>query len=318
VKHRAAEGAATIALSPTSADGLRVKVAPGLGAKVTSLRVAGGREWLAPPVRPLATPVRADQEWAELDCSGWDECFPNIAASQTLGLLDHGEVWRHPWTANQTDTGVRTEISTDRYTLARELRLSGRRLLADYTLRSEKPSGSDDAINWAWAQHPLLSVDERTRLLVPAAARVRLEAAFAGGESVAGGEWVCPTGLLDTDTALGVMQGRAAKLWFERPLPRVIAVQHDEEWLAWRIDESSIEEVGLWINLGGWRGSSDATLRHLAIEPAFGSADDPELAYAQSARLLPAGGERRWNVVIEAGRGRSALADLLTSATLPN
>ncbi|MDQ1731800.1 MAG: hypothetical protein QOK10_1959 [Pseudonocardiales bacterium] len=315
---RPAEGPATIELPAASARGLRVAVLPELGAKVTSLRLTDGREWLAQPVRPLAAPAHPDQDWAELDCSGWDECFPNIAPSQALGLRDHGEVWRHPWSARMTAAGLRTEIRTGRYRFARELTSSGNQLVADYLLRNESPQGGAE-LDWAWAQHPLLAVDESTRLLLPGPARVRLDACFGDAESAAGIEWLCPSGLLEPETLLGVAQGRAAKLWFERPLPPVIAVLHEDEWLAWKIADPSIDEVGLWINLGGWGGTGDTTFRHLAIEPAFGGVDDPEIAYAGGvSRRLPAASQRRWRVVIEAGRGRPALTKLLAAVTLPN
>ena len=309
---RSAERVATIELPPASADGLRVTFAPSLGAKVTSLRLAAGREWLAAPVRLLGSPSQPDQDWSELDCSGWDECFPNIAASPSAGLLDHGEVWRHPWTVRRVDGGVRAEIRTDRYRLARELRIEGRRLVADYILRSEMQPGTPGALDWAWAQHPLLSVDELTRLVLPAPARVRLEAAFCDGEAVRSAEWLCPAGVLGTETALAVAQGRGAKLWFEPPYPPVIALLHGEEWLAWRIAESTSDDLGLWVNLGGWGTSPAAPLQHVAVEPAFGAADDPHTAYEQgAARRLQPGAERRWRVVIEAGHGRSALAALM-------
>ena len=314
-----AERVATIELPPASAEGLRVRIAPVLGAKVTSLRLPGGREWLAPAVRPLSSPTRRGQAWAELDCSGWDECFPNIAASARLGLLDHGEVWRHPWSTQDTDASLRSQISTDRYSLARELQIHRRRLVAEYTLRSEAPAGNGGTLRWAWAQHPLLAVDDLTRLLLPSPARVRLEAAFVDGDAVDNAEWLCPAGVLGTDTLLGGARGRAAKLWFERPLPPLIAVLHNDEWLVWRTADSSTPDLGLWINLGGWGGSSDNPLQHLAVEPAFGSADDPELAYEQgSGQRLGAGEQRRWRVVIEAGRGLSELAKLFDRPIIPN
>lgn len=316
---RSAEGVATVELPPPSADGLRVHVAPTLGGKVTSIHLAGGREWLASPVRRLSSPTGPDQDWAELDCSGWDECFPNIAASASRGLLDHGEVWRHPWTAQESDAGLRTEINTDRYSLARELHLHERRLVAEYTLRGEGRAGTDSELDWAWAQHPLLAVDEQTRLLLPASTRVRLEAAFLDGETVDDAEWLCPKGVLGPDTVLGVARGRAVKLWFEQPLPPFVAVLRGEEWLVWRIADSSTPDLGLWINLGGWGVGSNTPLQHLAVEPAFGSADDPERAYEQGVtRRLRPGGTRRWRVVIEAGQGRSELAEILASAIIPN
>jgi hypothetical protein len=112
-----------------------------------------------------------------------------------------------------------------------------------------------------------------------------------------------PTTVIELDD----MVGRAAKLWLEPPLPDVVAVvhdtdsgaEHDTDWLAWRIADSSFPHLGLWLNLGGW---GDPPLRQVAVEPAFGAYDDPADAYADVDPLAP-GDERAWSVLIEAGTG---------------
>ncbi|PZS18903.1 MAG: hypothetical protein DLM57_05250 [Pseudonocardiales bacterium] len=287
---------------------LQVELVPELGAKVTSIRLGSGREWLAPPLRPLTRPRAPDQDWADLDCSGWDECFPNVAPSRALDLLDHGDVWRRPWTVRPSDRGILTHISTERYRLARRLSVTGARLTAEYQLHNLGAG----RLNWAWAQHPLLAIDTQTRLVLPAPAQVHVDSAFADGAPSGDVDWLCPAGWIAGETNLSAARGHAAKVWFERPHPALIGVRNGDEWLVWRLLDSSMRDVGLWVNLGGW---GRHPLAHLAVEPAFGAADDPEAAYPRAAPADDwslAGGQRRtWRVVIEAGRGDADLADLM-------
>lgn len=299
---------AVVRVPSASADALQVELVPQLGAKVTSIRLGSGREWLAPPLRPLARPGGSNQDWAELDCSGWDECFPNVAPSRELGLLDHGEVWRRPWTVRLTDDGVLTQIACNRYRFARTLSVTGNRLTASYLLHNV----GAHRMNWAWAQHPLLAVSEQSCLVLPESARVRVDSAFVGGKQTAGVEWLGPAATLAPETGLSVVQGRAAKIWFEHPHPSFVGVRHGEEWLVWRIGDSSVRDLGLWVNLGGWGPEPCA---HLAVEPAFGASDNAEVSFAAASSSdgwsLAAGARRSWRVVIEAGRGVAALATLM-------
>ncbi|MFN2518145.1 MAG: hypothetical protein ABR604_03730, partial [Jatrophihabitantaceae bacterium] len=195
-----------------------------------------------------------------------------------------------------------------RYDLQRTLRTGGNRLLADYCLQND----DSERLDWAWAQHPLLAVDERTRLVLPAPAPVRVGSAFADGTPSSDIGWLSPSGKLARETELTGARGHAAKIWFEAPHPTSIGVLHGEEWLLWRTVDAP--DLGVWINLSGW---GPQPLAHLAIEPAFGSSDDPEIAYAQSSSAggwsLPGGARRSWRVTIEAGRGRDALATAMAS-----
>lgn len=281
---------------------------PGLGGKINSLRFGGrGRDWLAPPVRPLAVPSPG-QDWSELDCSGWDECLPNIAAAPEQGLADHGDVWRHPWAASAaqgTVSGSGSVAPPQRtYRFARDITADDSTLSIEYRLRNL----GGEPLRWAWAQHMLLAADERTRIVASSPMHLRLDAAFRDGER--DDTAALEAGVTTATTELGCPPGRAAKLWLEPPLPAVVAVVHGEgDWLAWRVAESSFRHLGLWLNLGGWGG---VPLSHVAVEPAFGAHDKPSDAYADLDPLAP-GGERTWRVLIEAGTGRPALRELLAN-----
>lgn len=285
---------------------------PGFGGKITSLRFGEhGREWLAPPVRPLAVPSPG-QEWGELDCSGWDECLPNIAAAPGPSLADHGDVWRHPW--DPTPGAASGTVAPPRrtYRFARDVTAEDSTLRIEYRLRN---SGGQP-LRWAWAQHMLLAADERMRIVASSPMNLRLDAAFRDG-----GRDDAAFDVPDGVSELRCPVGRAAKLWLEPPLPAVVAVvsggavdgsanEDVGEWLAWRVADSSFPHLGLWLNLGGWGG---VPLRHVAVEPAFGAHDNPSDAYADLDPLAP-GGERAWRVLIEAGTGPAALATLLNAS----
>jgi hypothetical protein len=84
---------------------------------------------------------------------------------------------------------------------------------------------------------------------------------------------------------------------------------HGDEWLAWRVADSSYPDLGLWVNLGGW---GDLPLRQVAVEPAFGARDAPLESYPGLAPLGP-GKRCSWRAVIEAGVGAAALDRLLST-----
>jgi hypothetical protein len=311
-------------------DGARLQWKPELGGKVSSLRFgAAGRQWLAAPVRPLAAPAPG-QDWAQLDCSGWDECFPNIGAapdaglqghsSREHGLQDHGEVWRLPWIRQAPDSLVGAVEPEGRgYRFEREITATGgphqHNALQNNALRIvyRLENTGDQPLAWAWAQHMLLAAHERMRIVSSSPMRLRVDSAYRDGErddsafddvigaadaesgTVTGGEPV-------TEIALSDTVGRAAKLWLVPPLPDVVAVVDDSagQWLAWKVADSTSPHLGLWVNLGGWGAPP---LRHVAIEPAFGAHDDPADAYADLEPLAP-GARTAWRVILQAGIGR--------------
>ena len=289
----------------------RLHWTPGLGGKITGLRFGEhGREWLAPPVRPLAVPSPG-QDWGELDCSGWDECLPNIAAAPDLGLADHGDVWRHPWDPTPGAASGTVAPPGRTYRFGRDITAEDSTLRIGYRLRNL----GGLPLRWAWAQHMLLAADEHTRIVASSPLNLRLDAAFRDrrrDDAAFNATFEVPVGVGELRGVIGC----AAKLWLEPPLPAVVAVIHGSaseevgDWLAWRVADSSFPHLGLWLNLGGW---GNVPLRHVAVEPAFGAHDKPSDAYADLDPLAP-DGERTWRVLIETGTGPAALDALLEAS----
>ena len=85
-------------LELTNARGDRVQVAAERGGKITSLRGAGGREWLAQTELLDRSPSGLDFVAAAM--SGWDECAPSIDPGELDGVRfsDHGDLWDRSWT----------------------------------------------------------------------------------------------------------------------------------------------------------------------------------------------------------------------------
>src|SRR5690606_3339374 len=93
---------------------LALAVRPDLGGRIDQITdAATGRNWLWHPVgydaskaRSLAIGDSFDDNWT----GGWDEVFPNDAASEFQGrqLVDHGELWSQAWNViERTSFGVK-------------------------------------------------------------------------------------------------------------------------------------------------------------------------------------------------------------------
>lgn len=235
-----------------------VTVLPRHGAKVVSLRGPGGREWLAPPARPLHRLGASPGAWRDHDCSGWDECFPNIGADEAHGLADHGGIWSVPWRVSQQTDQIRTWCDGPTGSrFERTLRLGVEEGISTLTAQYRVHAGAtNDLPAWAWAQHVLLAANPKMRVLMPAPVPVRLEAGFLNDQPTHDTEWLAPAGVLGRDTDLAAAPGRAAKLWIEPPLPASVTVISGGDWLTWRLDRSTIPHLGLWVNLGGWHAGT--------------------------------------------------------------
>lgn len=282
-----------------------LEIVPSLGAKVLSLRRAGGREWLAPPVRPVRRPAVPAGLWSDYDCAGWDECFPNIAPDSARGLADHGDLWSQSWQLDEDGSrgALVTSARTRGHLFERSLRwqedAAVPTLVADYRLvRTDEGDPAGLELGWAWAQHPLLSASAGMLIELPAQARVRADSAWRDGCLDDDISWLAPAGQMATSTSLRSAVGRAAKVWFEPPLPSWVRIRAGSEWISWRTDDS-VPALGLWVNLGGWSGGE--VLAHVAVEPAFGSHDLLDADGPRGPALTP-GGEWRWRTSLQLGQ----------------
>jgi galactose mutarotase-like enzyme len=174
-----------------AAGGATVEIAPALGGKISSLRLAG-REWLwtndqLPRVAP--TPEVAGDDGASYvataDTGGYDECLPTVGACTVevpgigrVALPDHGELWAQHAPTERLDAPAASAAAVTRWT-GRRLAYAFSRTVTvdaggDVRMAYELASRAEAAIPFLWSAHPLLPFSPGTRLDLPVAARVRV------------------------------------------------------------------------------------------------------------------------------------------------
>jgi hypothetical protein len=289
-----------------SAGGVSLQALDSPGGCITSLR-CGDVEWLAAPVRSYPSGAVESREWGDCHASGWDECFPNVAAGPSPWEADHGDVWRRPtrWSVRPERTSAlgltEVDLPGRTYRFGRDVRLTPSSVVVDYQVRND----GDGPLPWAWAQHAMLAADDETALVLPHEVGVRVESTFGRGQDGPALTRLLRTGRLDTRLDLAGIAGRAVKMWLLDPLPAWIAVVRPGGWLAWDLAASSVPHVGVWLNRGGW-DAAGKPLDHVGVEPSFGCSDDPVRASADRPPLAP--GERAdWRTVLRLGHDTSLL-----------
>jgi len=172
---------------------------------------------------------------------GWDEMVPNVEA---FGLLpDHGEAWRTPWVVDEESPTAVVMSCRGRavpFELRRRIEL-GERVRVDYSYRN---AGAESHLAY-WCAHPLFRFENGMEIGVPGGAEL---AVLAEGTST---KRFLPKGSIDR-ARLGWRSGAAVQL----------------EW-----DAGLTPYVGIWVcngDLGGYR--------QIAVEPATGGNDRPDLA----------------------------------------
>ncbi|MEB3298973.1 MAG: hypothetical protein VKO21_05755 [Candidatus Sericytochromatia bacterium] len=275
--------------------GLRVRLVPSQGGRITSL-VAHGREWLwrNPALQP-PLPVVAPGGYVEAhDDGGWDEIFPNLApVEQADGTYwpDHGELWSRSWKAEQRGSQVCVTRVTSQLLpvrMSRTLSLEDpARLRVDYVLEhlGEMP------LSFMWAAHPLFAVGPGDRWVSsrPLAWWPEQEGADLPP--------CIHAGILPARQA-----GLAAKAFAAMPPDGRLELHSAGHLLVLHTDPAQVPHLGLWLNAGGWAGVPDATpYFNLALEPCIGPSD----RFSEAIRLAPGpttlepGESRRWWLSLE-------------------
>ena len=234
------------------------------GGRWTSLRSAG-REWLwrNPDPEVQRRRQQVQRHDAFVDAGGLEELLPTIR-----GVPDHGDVWSRPWVPGREDgcSEVACELVGPRGEPVPG-RLA-RRVTSDAgTVRADYLLQGPPGARFLHAAHALLELGEDARVEVGPAARV---AAAVQDPDVGGRPLAWPAGL-------------------------------DRLALRWSADVPAPRSLVLWRNLGGW--PQPHPYRSVGVEPMVGSAIEQHRARPGQRVVLPAGGEFRWWLELEASRG---------------
>jgi galactose mutarotase-like enzyme len=302
-----------------------LRVLPAIGGKIISLRsIATGREFLLSPRRPYALPTYG-VDFTASDFSGWDECFPAIAAGpypdepwKSIEIPDHGEVWTLPWSwryregvLHMATHGVRFPYRLERWLDLRTANV----LRVRYRARNFSPF----AFRCLWSPHPMLAPAPSWRILMPPETSLRLDSSLGIrlGDYLAEVPWSVDLGAdrqaMRLDTVGPPNQGYAYKV-FATGLTKGWAGIHDtatDEALLFTFSPHTNPFVGLAVATGS--PEPDQTFGYYAIvEPCTGWPDSLATAAARGASItLPPLGSRTWEFQLRidsaySGRVRSA------------
>jgi galactose mutarotase-like enzyme len=326
----------TATLHPTRVDNLlalvvetprlQLTILPELGAKVISLidRASGHDHLWRHPGRPLRLAHYGDA-YHHYDLSGWDECFPTIGEVvypegpwQGVVVPDHGELWSLPWQWDFADNVLRMWTHSVRfaYTFERRFRFSNAGLIEiSYTVHNPTPF----PLKALWSMHPFFNVTPTSQVLLPPGVRVRVE--LSQHERIGGflseHPWPLTSARNGQEVDLSIMgprgQGFMEKL-FTTPLAAGWAALYDaadERFLAFTFDPAQIPFVGICQIRDGWPTDGEPSYSTI-LEPCTGWPDRLDLAMTRGASIvIPAQGERSWQISLQVGTGRSALAQVI-------
>ncbi len=159
---------------------LSVAVLPEVGGKMISLLFKGtAQEFISLSGRKFEKPSYGTK-YGDLDVSGFDECFPAIAEGfypewpwKGTAIPDHGEVFTLPWDCRIREDKLVMTVYGVRfpYRLTKVLSLEQSTVKIFYEL--ENLSSYD--FKYIWSAHPLFTVTERTRIILPGNPRVRTD-----------------------------------------------------------------------------------------------------------------------------------------------
>ena len=306
--------------------GLEVALLPEVGGKIISLRSAAGREWLWQTKRRPYRRLTYGAPFEEQDVSGFDECFPGIAAGsypeppwQGTMIPDHGELWTLPWATSLEGDTLVLRVHGSRFSYQLEKRLTLETAMAtlriDYRLTNLAPF----PLRYLWSAHPLFAVRSGMRVLLPPGVVVRVDWSKHERLGPFGSEHPWPQGRLADGTGIALDRLPAAgadtadKVYTNRLSDAAESgwcALHDpasDDYLALRFDPRRVPYIGVWLNMAGWPlqpRDGEGPCYNAALEPCTGFPDRLDRAVARgAAATLAANATNRWTLRLEVGRG---------------
>ncbi len=311
-------------------DRVRIIACAALGARVLSLvDTRTDREWLVQGDAPDAGPDGSAVAWGAADAVysgaaayGWDECLPTVAPcpdpTDPAGpaLRDHGDHWGRPAELRAEGAALVAAWGgrDGRYRFTRRLRLDGARVVAEYELENR---GAGE-LSVLWSMHPLLALDPGSRLEVEGLFSVRV--AHATGLALAPvpgrAAWPEAPGTDGRPIALDVVgtpgAGTALKAFggWElygswdgaggEGLPGMAAVtQPDGSRLELSWYAPIAQNLGIWLDDGGWPDAPESPQVQHALEPTTSPDEDLASAIAADRALVLAPSERvAWSATL--------------------
>jgi galactose mutarotase-like enzyme len=272
-------------------DFLRVCVLPEYGAKIVEIRDKRvDYQWLwTDPTRPIR-PRSLNDNYADHDITGFDECFPNIGISpyplDNVKLLpDHGELWSQSWEYERSDLALKTFTYglITKYKFVRTISLESKVLNFEYQIQNL----SDETLVGLWSAHPLFTAQEGMHIEIKGNPRMTKEFGFSsrmGDDGIDGYKdhlrpftWPITVGSSGEKYDISLIS-------LARPLTDKVVIESPEDGeirlvnpafgcaIRFNFDPAKIPYSGICFNLNAWPFEGEKGC-WLAIEPTQGATD---------------------------------------------
>ena len=287
-------------------DALEIRVIPTLGGKICSIvSRKTKREWMWRPPGDwdLFTNPFGD-DFNNSTIVGADECIPTISECvwHSHTYPDHGEAWSLSWTLHekalleQQRLICRVTLPTSGLELEREITLKDQSIQFQYRLSNP----TEGKLNYLWAWHPLFTLQEGDRLVLPEKCdRVTVTASLNCGMDSAPATvaWPSPNPQLRfNEFHLGDNTQSRIKL-FTPPLTEgraLIQNSRTGDQLEIHFNPAHNPFLGVWINRGGWNN-----FHNFAVEPTNMNTDSLTGAPASAQNQILAGATKEWKVELK-------------------
>lgn len=263
---------------------LCLAVDPACGGKLRSLiSKRSGKEFFYQDTRPR---FDGSKGYSYHDISGYDECFPTVAVCKgnapgcaPYDYADHGDLWQGAWQARERD-GVlvmNRAIAPLKCSFNRHCSFE-----TDDTLRLDYHLANHGGapIPFVYSAHPLLTANERTRVVLPKNMVRAFNYAAADNFGLPNGQWfdLPVKNHADIVGPFSLSRHTFVKLFSEKLEEGMAAVEYpdSDERLVFTFDTKMLPYVG-FLACQGFDSLGDGHFAGeflLAFEPTTGIGDD--------------------------------------------
>ncbi|MBN2572879.1 MAG: hypothetical protein JXA68_12180 [Ignavibacteriales bacterium] len=293
-----------------SNDFIELTILPKLGGKMISLKdKVTGTEFLLPnqhPSRKYFIPKYGD-DFSLFDCSGWDECFPNISQEEMFSnnnkiiLPDHGELWNREWKyfIDNNDLILRIDSIALNYELEKKITLRNNEVSIFYKLTNL----SKDKFDYIWATHPLLNVEPGDKILFSDEIK-ELSLYWSSDEKDNKDDKINLP--IHKSIDFSVVQNcnfkKALKLYSKKLTVGSIGLvkQKQRSSLTLEFDVEKFPFLGIWLCYCGWPTDREEKHFTIALEPTTSNTDSlSEAIRNQSAKTINPKEIIKWEIIIK-------------------
>lgn len=248
------------------------------------------------------------------DTSGFDDMFPSIIEDfypdypwKGTHIPDHGEVWALPWQAEIQEDALLLSVHSVRFPSVLRKKVyfeTDSCLRIEYTAENLSPC----PFKFLWAAHPLINIEEGTRLSMPeendpAIINVRCDSTRMGpfGSRY---QWPHTTGPDGSSHDLSVMHpdlGLNDKYYFASPVKvgQFCVTHPGGDCLTMGFPADTVPYLGVWVNENG----PIIRQKNIAVEPCTAAMDSLVLAQTYDMdSVLPPFGARSWYLTFDLSR----------------